>query len=147
MVIWIALVWIVVINTSWEEVYAHPLMNTTCQKNETWIPLPKEHWPLFNITGVCRAINPNEELVIPCGTYEKWVSVPPHINHDIDLKTLCNSNLDDIPVRRDYQSVMPTSVRCIPYPTTLVISLIILLILSLLLNIAFVLLFMILGRL
>ena len=147
MVIWIVFVWIAVLNMSWEEVYAHPLMNTTCQKNETWIPLPKEHWELFNITGVCRTLTPNEELVIPCGTYEKWVSVPPHTSQDIDVNTLCDSNLNENPVRLEPQRIMPTSIRCIPYPTSLIISLLILLILSLLLNVSFVLLNMMLGRL
>ena len=135
---------------SWGEAYAHPLTNTTCQKNETWIPFPKEHWHLFKLTGVCRALSSNEELFIPCGTYERWVPVPPLMQHRINTTTLCDSNIkvneNLVRVESQTTSVLPTSIRCTPYPATLIIALLILLILSLLLNVAFVLLTVILGR-
>ena len=150
MAVWTVYVWITVISMFGDTGLAHPLMNATCHGNETWIPIPKEHWPHFNLVGMCRNVTP--DMYIPCGTYDRWVPIPKTMTKNIDFDKLCDTTVKaNESLYRSSQvtsrvPVLPTSVRCTPYPAELVISLIILLILSLMLNAAFVIMTIYLAR-
>ena len=142
-------VWIAAISICVGMGLALPLTNSTCHKNETWIPIPREHWPHFNVRGLCRNVTP--DTYIPCGNFERWVRIPPSMKQDIDFNQLCDTTVKGN--ERLYRNtmkprvgVLPTSARCIPYPAALVITLVVLLILSLLLNTAFALLYICLVR-
>ena len=148
MAIWTFYVWIAAISIYVGMGLALPLTNSTCHDNETWIPLPREHWPIFNVMGFCRNVTPN--TYIPCGTFERWVRIPTSMTNNFDFIKLCDTTIKAN--ERLYRktktglAVLPTSSRCIPYPASLVITLVVFLILSLLLNAGFVLLYIYLAR-